>query len=350
MVRPTGKVQTVLGPVDPDSLGITSTHEHLVVDVGCYYRSPEEASERAWIDAPLTLDRLGGIVRRLRYNLDNQRLYDIDIALEEVSRFKLAGGGSIVDATSIGVGRDPLALARLSRATGLNIVMGGGYYVTLSHPPDMHTAGETEIAEQIIRDVTVGVGDTGIRSGIIGEIGNFWPMSDVETKVLRASVHAQRATGVPILIHPGFQVDSPASIMDVLIQAGAHPSQVIMGHLDMFHDRGMLDSLAESGCYLSYDGFGMEDTALDAIAHQSIDLPSDLQRLGEIEFLMERGYVDKIVVAHDICVKYHYGRYGGKTFDHLLTSVVPQMRKRGFTQEQIDAILVENPKRILTVA
>ena len=112
----------------------------------------------------------------------------------------------------------------------------------------------------------------------------------------------------------------------------------------------MLDSLAESGCYLSYDGFGMEDTALDAICHQSIDLPSDIQRLREIEYLMERDYVDKIVVGQDIAVKYLYGRYGGKTFDHLITSVAPRMRKRGFTQEHIDAILVENPKRILTVA
>ena len=340
----------MLGPVDPDSLGITSTHEHLVVDLGCYFQSPAEASERAWIDAPLTVDLRGGIVRRVRYNLDNQRLYDVDLAFEEVSRFKVAGGSSIVDATSIGLGRDPLALARLSRATGLNIVMGAGYYVPLTHPPEMHTTGETEIAEQLIRDVTVGVGDTGIRSGIIGEIGNFWPMSDAESKVLRACAHAQQATGVPILIHPGIHVDSPGSIMDVLVKAGADSSRVIMGHLDFVHDRGMLDSLAESGCYLSYDGFGMEDTALDAIGHQSIDLPSDIQRLREIEYLMERDYVDKIVVGHDVAVKYLYAKYGGKTFDHLITSVVPRMRKRGFTQEHIDAILVENPKRILTVA
>ena len=89
MVRPTGKVQTVLGPVDPDSLGITSTHEHLVVDLGCYFQSPAEASERAWIDAPLTVDLRGGIVRRVRYNLDNMRLYDVDLVT--ISKWQMPG-------------------------------------------------------------------------------------------------------------------------------------------------------------------------------------------------------------------------------------------------------------------
>ena len=111
----TGKIQTVLGLIDPADLGITLTHEHLLVDLRCHWFSPEEASEREWIDKPVTLDRLGGVTSRF-YNLDSMILLDEAMAVEETFKYKLAGGGSLVDVTSIGIGRDPLALARIARA------------------------------------------------------------------------------------------------------------------------------------------------------------------------------------------------------------------------------------------
>ena len=344
----TGKVQTVLGPVEPESLGVTLTHEHLLIDLECYFEMPAEASLRALVNAPVTMDMLGRIPQFWTHNLDQLKLLDTQVAIEEVSQYYNAGGNSLVDVTSIGIARDPLALARISRATGLNIIMGGSYYVPLSHPADMDHRTEDEIAEQIIRDVTVGVGETRVRSGIIGEIGNFWPMTDNERKILRASAHAQRETGAPILIHPGIHPQSPLEIMAVLTEAGATPEQVVLGHLDSIFDRGALKSLAETGCYLEYDCFGMEDTGFTHLAHQEATIPSDVQRTEALEFFVAEGYLDRLVIAHDVCTKPHLTRYGGKGYAKILENIVPRMRRRGFTEDQIHAILVDNPARALT--
>ena len=344
-----GKVQTVLGPVEPGDLGITLTHEHLLIDLECYFEPPEEASGRAWIHAPVTMDRLGGLGRRFAYNLDNMKLLDVQTAIEEVNHYTYGGGNALVDATSIGIARDPLALTRISRATGLHVIMGASHYVPLSHPPDMDTRTEQTIADEIIRDVTVGVGDTGVKAGIIGEIGNFWPTSENERKVLRASVHAQQETGAPILIHVGFHLDSPPAIMQTLLEAGADPQRIIMGHLDMFGDDDWLKSLADSGCYIEYDGFGGEDTSLSPLAGQEVELRNDVQRMRSLELLIERGFGDKIVIAHDVCTKHQYVRYGGKSFGHILDNIVPRMRKRGWGDAEINAILVENPRNVLTL-
>ena len=171
-----GWVQTVLGTMPPDQLGITIMHEHLLVDLECYFEPPEEASRRAWIDAPVSIERLGGIMANWSHNKDTGRLWSIEVAIEEALQYRYSGGVSVVDATSLGIGRDPRGLARISRATGLNIVMGGSYYVPVAHPADMDQRSEEPTHRQ---DHTMtsrsGVGDTGIKSGLIGEVGNFPP-------------------------------------------------------------------------------------------------------------------------------------------------------------------------------
>ena len=342
-----GKVQTVLGPIEPDDLGITLTHEHLLIDLTCYFEAPDAASERGYIHRPLTIDWLGRLRPRWKYNIDNMQLLDERATTEEVLEYRYAGGNSLVDVTSIGIGRDPLALARISRATGLNIVMGASHYVPVSHPPDMDQRSEDSIAERIIRDVTVGVGETGVRSGIIGEVGCWWPMPDNVRKVLRASARAQTETGATILIHPGSHNESHAEILDILVKAGADPTRVVMGHLDTaLSDMGLLKDLASSGCFLEYDTFMTEDTTPSSLTPQ--DMVNDVQRMEKLELLIENGHGDQIVIAQDVCTKRHFVRHGGKGYAHILNNIVPRMRRRGFTEEQVNAILVDNPKRALT--
>ena len=343
-----GKVQTVLGPIEPDRLGITLTHEHLLIDLTCYFQMPTEASEREWTDAPVAMDRLGRLAKSL-CNLANFTLLDEKTAIEEVERYKRAGGASLVDVTSIGAARDPLALARISRATGLNIVMGAGYYVPVSHPPDMDLRTEEDIAEEIIRDITAGVGDTGVRSGIIGELGNTYPLGGNEKKVLRAGAHAQVETGAPITIHPDLDDRSPRQILDVLVDAGADPQRVVIGHLGMaVRDMSVLGDLADTGCFLEYDQIGsFEDTSEGYFDFQDF-VTSDVQEMEFLEFLIGRGHLDQLLVSQDVCRKMHLTRNGGKGYAHILDSIVPRMRRRGFTPEQIDSILVDNPRRALT--
>ena len=129
-----GMVQTVLGLKPPSDLGITLTHEHLLIDLTCYFRMPEEATAKAIVDKPITMEMLGSLRQHFYHSRDAQTMFDEQLAIEEILKYKYAGGQSIVDTTSIGIARDPLALARISRATGLNIIMGGRYYaVSYTH-------------------------------------------------------------------------------------------------------------------------------------------------------------------------------------------------------------------------
>jgi phosphotriesterase-related protein len=343
----TGKVQTVTGPVSPDMLGQTLAHEHLLIDLECYFVAPEEATERAYVNAKVTMANRGLLPARWTLNLDQMKLLDEPVATAEAMAFRLAGGGTIVDVTSKGIGRDPLALARISRATGLNVVMGAGYYIPLSHPPDMDERTEESIYDEIVRDVTVGVGETGIRTGIIGELGNTTPLTDNSKKVLRAAGAASKATGAPISIHPG--ANTALEIIDILSKAGADPNRVAMGHLGMGHkDPKVLLAIVEAGAYAQFDHFGgFEDTSLRSLTSANM-VVNDVQRLDMVERLIKEGYEDRLLFSHDVCWLTHLASKGGKGYAHVIESLVPRMMLRGWTPEQVDKILVANPARLLT--
>ena len=244
----TAYIQTVLGPVEPEALGVTHTHEHILSDLSNIAAEPDDPFERELFHAPMRMDILGYLSYYHVANLDNLRLDDIDTAIAEIDLYKRHGGGAIVEASSIGLSRNPEGLTRVSRATGVHIVMGSSYYVKETHPPDMGDISEDDIFEEIVRDITVGVGSTGIRAGIIGEVGCSYPLSDNERKVLRASAKAQRATGAAILIHPGRDEPSPEEIIEVIVDAGGDPGRTIIGHLDRtVMERQVLLRIAEAG-------------------------------------------------------------------------------------------------------
>ena len=121
-----GEAQTVLGPVAPDSLGVTLPHEHLLTDVTCLFAEPEDPAEKTLAHQPVTIENLGWIRYHVTSNLDNLRLSDETTAVNEASVYRQAGGQTIVDASNVGLKRNPLGLARIARATGLHIVMGSG--------------------------------------------------------------------------------------------------------------------------------------------------------------------------------------------------------------------------------
>lgn len=341
-----GLVQTVLGTVDPSTLGMTTTHEHIFIDFVCMYTPPSEASAKHLGEEKLSIENLGWVRYDPFRNIDNLELLDEEVAIYEIGLFKRVGGGSIIDATTIGIGRDPLALARVSRATGVNIVMGAGYYVDKVHPPDMDERSEEEIAQQMIDELTVGVGSTGVRAGIIGELGCSWPLTDNERKVLRAGASAQCATGAGVLIHPGRNPRAPFEILDVLEDSGADVSRVIMGHLDRtIFDTATLFEFAERGSMLEYDLFGWETSHYSLGAN---DMIHDGQRLDYIQALVDRGYLSRIVLAQDVFAKSRISTYGGYGYGHLIENIVPRMRDRGMTEDHIRQIMVDNPARILT--
>ena len=348
-----GRVRTVLGDIDPADLGVTLTHEHLLIQFGRWRREARATLGRAAPSderdrEPITLDTIGWVRRYGGMHTNNSLLDDVELAIEEAQRYKAAGGGTLVDATNPDLGRDPEALRRIAEATGLHLVMGSGHYVNSNHPLDMDERSEDALCEEFAGDVISGCDGTDIRAGIIGEIGLEAPMHLNEHKALRAAVRASRATGAALLIHPGRDTAAPLAAMAVVTEAGGEPARTIVGHIDrtLFEAEEMV-ALARTGCYLEFDLFGQESSYY---VSAPIDMPNDATRIDHLRRLIAEGFGERLLVAQDICRKSSLVRYGGEGYAHILENVVPIMKRKGMTEDEIDAILVANPARILTMA
>ena len=348
----TGKVQTVLGIIDADSLGVTLPHEHLLFDFSATFVEPTEASERGLAHQPLTLENLYWVQLHRSNNADNLKLTDEQLAIKEALLYKWAGGDTIVELTSIGIARDPLGLARIARATGLNVIMGSGYYTGLSHPPELATKTEKEITEEIVRDIMVGVGDTRVRAGIIGEVGCSIPLEDNERKVLRASAAAQRRTGAAINIHPSCSNDIVLEIIKILGDAGADLSRTVISHINGFFQfsPATCRKIADAGCYIEFDTFGHPVLPMITTEGRLLGRRSEVDRINEIKCLIDEGYLNHILISQDICFKHCYVTYGGAGYAHILRNLMPWMRLGGISDKQIHTMMVENPKRVLPFA
>ena len=348
---------TVLGPVSPEELGPTVTHEHLLIDLTCYWQRPKDPDRAALAEAPFEMSMIGIVKRDPFFSLDNNVLSDVAAATEEAMEFKKLGGGTIVDVTLADIGRDPLALQAIARSTGLNIVAGSGHYVHLAHPPGLHTEPTDEIAQRVIVELTEGIDGTGVRTGVIGEIGTSDPLHPCEEKVLRAAARAQQATGYPISVHVAPSARKGHKVLDILESEGTDPGRVVMGHLDL--TLGHLDaefdeivgyhsSLAERGCYIQYDTCGLELYVPSGGFGQPFWLPSDLTRLRAIARLLEAGHGDRLLLSQDVCTKKDLVRYGGFGYGHILRDFVHNLEEVGVTRAEIDRMLIDNPKRMLT--
>ena len=359
----TGRVQTVLGIIDADSLGVTLPHEHLLLAHSSFSlgKQPTEATERGLAHQPITLENLYWVKHNARFHVDAKQLTDEKLVVKEALLYKWAGGDTIVELTPIGFGRDPLGLARIARATGLNVVMGTGYYIGRSHPPELATKTEEEVTEELVRDIMVGVGDTGVRAGIIGEIGCSAPLEDSERRVLRASAAAQQRTGVALNIHPPFSDDIVPEVIEILGDAGADLSRTIISHIDCAcFNRATCHKIADAGCYLEYDVFGQliapypsregNMMGFSPPGGPLVGMRSEADRINEIKCLIAKGYLNQMLISQDIDRRTNYVTYGGAGYAHILRNVVPWMRLGGISDEQIHTMMVENPKRVLSFA
>ena len=345
MPRPrSGQIQTVLGAIAAEDIGVTLPHEHLLIDFTVMFAEPPAASDRGRAWSPLSLDNLGWVRQHFNANLDNLRLTDEQVARDEILLFKNAGGRTVVDPTPRSLARDPLALTRLARATGLNIVMGAGYYVAAAHPPDMNRRTVDDLTREIVADVTLGV-----PSGLIGEIGCTWPWTDNEKTVMRAAVIAQRETGAPLMIHPGRHPRAPMEIAEFVQKEGGDLRRTIMCHIcrTIADVRAVID-LARTGIWLEYDLFGLENSYYPY--NPSFDMPNDGGRMAHVLALIDAGHQDQILMSHDIAYKTALVKYGGYGYHHLLVNVVPRLRAKGVDDAGLRRLLVENPARAFAFA
>lgn len=337
------QVMTVLGPIDAEQLGVTLMHEHLLLDATPWFQEPPEASRRTTAYQSVSIEILGQLRNDPFMNLDNCKLFDEATAIAEVMRFRLAGGQSVIDPTCRGIGRDPLALQRIARATGLHVVMGTGYYLHPAHPPHVKTMTVESIAAEIEQDVREG--EFGVRSGIIGEIGISKDFTSEEEKVLRGAARAQRTTLVPLEVHlPGWERHG-GRVLDVIAEEGGDIQSTVLCHMNPSGmDPAYQVALARRGAWLEFDMIGMDFYYAD----QSAQSPSDDDNALAIRRLRDEGLLGKVLISQDVFIKIQLVRYGGTGYAHILEHFVPRLRRHGFSEDEIDTLLIENPRRVFT--
>jgi phosphotriesterase-related protein len=334
----------VLGPIAPEALGPTLMHEHLLCDI----RPPGKRTPAA-LGPELALDNVWAINYGTVEGAARNHLLDApDVAADEIRRMLAAGGRSVVDLSCGGLSPDPAGLVAIARATGAHVVMGCGHYVHDYQDPANAGRSVEDFAEEIVESVTDGAWGTDVRAGIIGEIGCQAPWTPQERRVMLGAVLAQRQTGAAINVHPGRHPDQPQEVADFIRVKGGRMDRVIISHIDrtVFDDE-RLRRLADTGCVLEWDLFGQESSFYRLA---DIDMPNDAVRLRAIRGLIARGHLAQVLISHDICYRSRLVRWGGHGYGHIFANVVPMMRRRGFSEAEIRAILVDNPRRLLTIA
>jgi phosphotriesterase-related protein len=308
-------VMTVLGPVEPSSLGFTLPHEHTQIALW--------QIQNRWDYWELTADE--------------------PVIAEELRLYRAAGGTALADLTLPGVGRDPRWLRRMAEASGLHIVMGGGWYRTAYYPPEamIERRSTDALAEELVADATVGVGDTGIRTGILGEIGTDKPwVTPAEERVFRAVARASRRTGLGIITH-AVMSDVGAAQMTIFEQEGVDPGRVVIGHADSYPILDHYLSLIARGAAIEFDFLGMSFTPMEEHGEGRV-----------IELLLEllhRGHADRVLLSQDVCHNSQLRHYEGNGYTYLQTTFLPRLRAAGVSDGEIEQLTVHNPRRILTI-
>ena len=308
-------VRTVRGPVPADEIGFTLPHEHTAIAL---WHVPDR-----WDYWELSADET--------------------VVEPELLAFRDEGGSCLVDLTLPGVGRDPARLARLAERTELHIVMGCGWYRGAYYPPEalIERRSVDDLADELVRECSEGVGTTGIRPGIIGEIGTDKPwVSPAEERVHRAAARAARQTGLAITTHAVLS-DVGLAQLRIFEEEGADPSRVVIGHADSFPSLDHYLEVVRRGANLEFDFLGMSFTPMERFGEGRV-----LELLLE---LLSRGHGDRVLLSQDVCHNGQLTRYGGNGYTYLQRTFLPRIREAGASDADVRRLTVENPRRILAV-
>lgn len=338
-----GLVQTVRGTVDPSVLGPTLMHEHLFLDIRRPDRSVREGERSPEAREPLSLANLAA-VRRGQPNEENDILGDFELIREEADVFVGQGGGTIVDVSNLGLGRDAKLLKRLSHATGLHIVMGAGWYQESLHPENFAELSHEQLADVIVGDLVTGVAGTGIRAGIIGEVGaEGAPVGEAEMRSVRAAGRASAMTGAPISLHHGGFGEEKLRVLDALEAEGADPRSVVFGHTGSIgDDLDFARRLLSRGVSVEADFLGATGSPWGTL------FPfTDRTVARGFAALVADGWGDQLVVGGDVCQRIQLARYGGHGYGYIVEHFMPTLAEFGVSEADLDRILTQNPARIL---
>ncbi|MFF3750790.1 phosphotriesterase [Streptomyces sp. NPDC002018] len=248
------------------------------------------------------------------------------------------GLGLVIELTCRGMGRDPRALARIAEESGVAVVAATGWYYEPFHPDEIRGASVGQLTETLVREIGDGFGDTGIRPGVLGEIGSHGDRpSEPETRALLASAHAALATGLSVATHAQLGRGALAQFA-LLTGTGLAPHRISLGHQDLLDDPAVHRELAANGAYVAFDTVGKE-------SYQSDDT-----RLRLLLALLEAGHADRVLLSGDISRHGYLESEGGQGYGHLFRSFLPKARAAGVDDSLIDLLTRRNPLRFLTGA
>jgi predicted metal-dependent phosphotriesterase family hydrolase len=304
---------TVRGPLLASELGFTQTHEHLLLNV-------------EWIDTRFSLDGI----------LDDEAL-----AVEELGAFATAGGRTIVDLTNVGLRRDPLGVRRISEATGVNVVMGCGWYRQPYYPAEalIDRTSTDALAERLIFEIEHGLDGTDVRPGIIGEIGSHKDfVTAQEERVFRAAGRAAARTGLAVSTH---SAASPVGLehLRLLCEEGVDPSRVVIGHSDSYPYLEYLEAVLQQGAYVQFDNIGYKLPVVASLESRLIPVIAELVR---------RGWSERLLLSQDVCHRSHLKAYDGNGYDYILSCFLPRLRDAGLDSDTLTLMTVDNPRRMLS--
>ncbi len=311
-------VETVRGPVEAEALGTTLMHEHVFV-----------LSEEIRENYPAGWD-------------EDDR---VDDAIAKLNALAARGCQTIADPTVIGLGRDIRRIRRVAEGTALNIIAATGLYTYNEVPLYFryrlpHEGGLDPMARLFIGDLTEGIAGTGVKAAFLKCAVDEQGLTPGVERVLRAVCQAHAETGAPVTVHTHPHSGSGREVLRVLREEKADLAKVVLGHSGDSSDLDYLSELADAGCLLGMDRFG-----LDLIT------PMD-ERVGTVAAMCERGYADRMVLSHDASCYIDWfppdavPRFAPRWhFEHLFDDVLPALRERGVTDEQIETMLVTNPRR-----
>jgi 5-phospho-D-xylono-1,4-lactonase len=301
-------VETVLGPVPTTDLGIVDYHEHVYVTPPSWLHK---------IDPDFALN-------------------DVDRSVDEVNRWAAAGGRTLLELTAVDFGRDIRKIREVADRVGdVHVIATAGYNRPWYMGRWLHAVAEDDMVRDTVRDLVEGIDGTGIKAGIIKAGSEYNAFTDAARKLFRVAARAHLETGAPIVTHTtgGTMGLEQAGF---LIENGVAPHQIALSHMDRNVDADHHAQVAATGVYLGYDCFGKAkygpDSALVAL----------------IRAMFDRGHANRVLIGNDLGRPSYWRAYGGGPgLDYVLTRFVPKLHAAGFSQADVDLLLVDNPRRFL---
>ncbi|GAA3880418.1 phosphotriesterase-related protein [Leifsonia kafniensis] len=312
-----GTVNTVLGPIPTEQLGITAVHEHINFGQNGWYLESD-----SW-------HPISGTIAR---------------AESQLADFRALGGRTYVDLTGIGNFRSVELYRVIARATGINFVACTGFWTGMGTRPFFWDKPVEYLTELFIKEITVGIDDTAAKAGVIKVGVSHRGLSDMDRKIYTAAGRAAVATGVPILTH--LSTDAMTQL-DILEAQGLSPDRVVIGHADagVDVDRRRDLEVARRGAYVGIDNIGYETEKTPRVPWAQ----ARRDRLRQLLDLLDAGFADRVAVSADADVQPLGWVSPPHSVAELLNQFVPDLRAEGIDEAIINTLLVANPARLLTM-